>query len=136
MSTHPAVPSTSYRIYDQAGQPTSHWREDTTSIFGVCRDCDGDIACVGRDAEWYHVESPSRRFAVVKSNSPLETVKRYLPANYSALDVGEQTFIVGHDNAGWTLDDYVIPRLASGLHTAVEISAEEFNAAVTAEVRL
>jgi hypothetical protein len=29
--------------------------------------------------------------------------------------------IQGEDNAGWTLDDYVIPRLASGLHFAKEI---------------
>ena len=31
------------------------------------------------------------------------------------------TVIAGEDNAGWTLDDYVIPRLASGLYVGKEI---------------
>jgi hypothetical protein len=30
--------------------------------------------------------------------------------------------IEGEDNAGWTLDGYVIPRLASGLIFAKEVS--------------
>jgi len=52
----------------------------------------------------------------------LETVKRYLPSNYKAYlnDAETNIIIVGHDVAGWTLDDYVIPRLASGLITAKE----------------
>ena len=51
----------------------------------------------------------------------LDTVKRYLPANYKAyISADNQIIIVGHDVAGWTLDDYVIPRLASGLITAKE----------------
>jgi hypothetical protein len=66
------------------------------------------------------------RYAVVVSDSPLETVQRYLPANYEATQLGDRVFIAGRDNAGWTLDDYVIPRLASGLHTVREITAEAY----------
>lgn len=35
----------------------------------------------------------------------------YMPANYSVDVVGR---IVGHDVAGWTMAEYVLPRLASG----------------------
>jgi hypothetical protein len=49
-------------------------------------------------------------------NAPPERVEPYLPMNYSVGCV-----IAGYDHAGWTLDDYVLPRLASGL-----IMGEEF----------
>jgi hypothetical protein len=65
------------------------------------------------------VEPP--RIARVLSDSSLETIQRYLPGNYEAVQTQYGIFIIGYDNAGWTLDDYVIPRLASGLHTAREI---------------
>ena len=58
---------------------------------------------------------------------PLATVKQYLPANYDAeirptvYDEEEVITIFGHDNAGWTLDGYVIPRLASGMIFATEV---------------
>lgn len=51
-----------------------------------------------------------------------EKVARYLPANYEVVaaystDDGETVVLIsGKDNAGWTLDDYVIPRLASGMY--------------------
>lgn len=49
-------------------------------------------------------------------------VAAYLPTNYRVLGtVGGQTVIGGRDEAGWTLDAYVIPRLASGLFFASEI---------------
>ena len=35
---------------------------------------------------------------------------------------GNSTVIGGYDNAGWTLDGYVIPRLQSGLYFAKEVS--------------
>ena len=65
------------------------------------------------------------------SNSPgatLEQVRHYLPANYEAreamLGAMDSTRhiieIEGYDRAGWTLDGYVIPRLASGLIVATE----------------
>jgi hypothetical protein len=48
----------------------------------------------------------------------LELVQRYLPSNYSAMEYvapdGEEMIqIRGRDDAGWTMDEYVIPRLAS-----------------------
>jgi hypothetical protein len=65
------------------------------------------------------------RYATV--SGPLQTIARYLPANYTAQPTasGDAVLISGEDNAGWTLDDYVIPRLASGLYFAREISAED-----------
>ena len=71
----------------------------------------------------------------------LESIQRYLPANYiarsdvwTAQDVEDAgayvpgntshvsvIVIEGIDEAGWTLDGYVIPRLASGLYSAVEV---------------
>jgi hypothetical protein len=53
----------------------------------------------------------------------LARVKAYLPGNYTATlaDDGLIT-IEGEDVAGWTLDDYVIPRLASGLIFAEEVT--------------
>ena len=54
----------------------------------------------------------------------LDQVSAYLPSNYSAaiLRSGEID-ITGIDIAGWTLDGYVIPRLASGLIFAEEVTA-------------
>lgn len=50
-----------------------------------------------------------------------ETVARYLPANYWVVSEGEELVVVeGYDHAGWTLDDYVIPRLLSGNITSHE----------------
>lgn len=56
----------------------------------------------------------------------LESIQRYLPGNYDATLVAvvnnvEIVLIEGSDQAGWTLDGYVIPRLASGLYPAREI---------------
>lgn len=60
-------------------------------------------------------------------------VEPYLPSNYKVACVLEDrsgdilrsnatvTVIYGEDVAGWTLDGYVIPRLASGLLHAVEV---------------
>jgi hypothetical protein len=57
---------------------------------------------------------------------PDESIRRtraLLPANYKAYEGDEgEILIIGHDVAGWTLDDYVIPRLASGLIVAEEVT--------------
>jgi hypothetical protein len=57
------------------------------------------------------------------------TVSRFLPSNYKVVgDTGAPdhfTIIEGEDYAGWTLDDYVIPRLASGLYACREVPAEK-----------
>ena len=45
-----------------------------------------------------------------------------IPAQHRVLGtVDGQTVIAGRDVAGWTLDAYVIPRLASGLYFAAEV---------------
>lgn len=51
-----------------------------------------------------------------------EEVTNYLPSNYVAMDSPEGVLIVGYDRAAWTLDGYVIPRLASGLIFAQEVT--------------
>jgi hypothetical protein len=67
------------------------------------------------------------RFAVVRNARDAKQLWAYLPANYRIVggDVGEPGVpvyvIAGEDSHGWTLDSYVIPRLASGLIWAVEI---------------
>lgn len=53
-------------------------------------------------------------------------IQALLPENYTVgWDDDRQQFIVaGFDRAGWTLDDYVIPRAASGLIFIEEIKTE------------
>jgi len=66
------------------------------------------------------------RFAEVHSRE-IDRVRAYLPANYSAelyapfFDDDPKIIIRRRDVAGWTLDDYVIPRLASGFIHAFEV---------------
>ena len=64
------------------------------------------------------------RYAVV-TNGTRNIVQNYLPSNYVV--VGEDgnggVVIAGEDVAGWTLQAYVIPRLASGLLWATELLA-------------
>ena len=57
--------------------------------------------------------------------SLLDTVKRYLPNNYSAAEMVGEILIIGEDDAGWTLDGYVLPRLRSAVIAAVEIPRSE-----------
>lgn len=49
----------------------------------------------------------------------LDRVRAYLPGNYTARLVVE---ISGVDRAGWTMTDYVLPRLASGLMFGREVN--------------
>lgn len=57
----------------------------------------------------------------------LAIVQRYMPSNYKVIESPdkENLYIYGHDDHGWTMEDYVIPRLASGLIWASEISSED-----------
>ena len=82
------------------------------------------------------------RYAVIslRSSSP-EQIERYLPGNYKVVKhvMGNPLtgvpshdrydtpclLIEGEDNAGWTLDEYVLPRLASGLIMGHEVSQFE-----------
>lgn len=72
----------------------------------------------------------SKRIAVVTNARDAEQLWAYLPANYDIVggDIGEPGrpvyLIAGVDNAGWTLEGYVIPRLASGTIFCTEITNE------------
>lgn len=76
------------------------------------------------------------RFAIVRNASNAKQLWAYLPGNYHIVsgDLGEPGkpvyVIAGSDSQGWTLDEYVIPRLASGL-----IWAEEVDPELVAEIR-
>lgn len=62
------------------------------------------------------------RIVRIKTNSSEQEIARYLPSNYSVLGKCADGFVIaGEDVAGWSLDEYVIPRLASGLHWCSEI---------------
>lgn len=55
------------------------------------------------------------REALIRCNDP-EKVARFLPNNYTVVGFNSETVTVrGQDHYGWTLDGYVLPRLASGL---------------------
>jgi len=76
------------------------------------------------------------RTAVVTQNRhnravSLETVQRYLPGNYEARPGDDGSIVIeGEDRHGWTLDGYVIPRLASGMIYAAEVGAERPDSSV------
>lgn len=74
------------------------------------------------------------RFALVSSPEiDLARVQRFLPSNYHAVAVKDDrepplqlaVLIAGHDTMGWTLEDYVLPRLASGMIYAHELVQKE-----------
>jgi hypothetical protein len=68
------------------------------------------------------------RFAIVRNADNAEKLYRYLPEAYSiAAGIDGDYLIIGVDVAGWTLDDYVIPRLASGTIQCVEVDAFDAN---------
>ena len=64
---------------------------------------------------------------VTKQGTSADEVAKYLPSNYR-VDAVVKTWILvkGNDNAGWTAEGYVIPRLASGrIQAVVERSSHE-----------
>lgn len=58
------------------------------------------------------------KYALINTDK-VTTVERYLPQNYQATPLGTFTLVFGNDHLGWTLEDYVLPRLASGLYFPV-----------------
>lgn len=60
-----------------------------------------------------------------EATSFVDRVARYLPDNYEVTGIlpvdpgaygeGPSVIVTGEDYAGWTAEDYVLPRLASGL---------------------
>lgn len=71
-----------------------------------------------------------KRHAIIECGQSVHpaiaAVKKFLPSNYTAKEgsgyAGACIEIEGYDRAGWTLDNYVIPRLASGMIIAKELS--------------
>ena len=68
----------------------------------------------------------SARFAFVRGARRREEVSAYLPDGFAVIGEGVsdgRTFYVigGYGSHGWTLDEYVMPRLASGLMAAEEV---------------
>lgn len=69
------------------------------------------------------------RYAIIYT-ADSDAVARYLPDNYSVIYCGKEpdrdlpsvvTVIGGTDHYGWTLGQFVLPRLASGLYFGQEI---------------
>lgn len=86
----------------------------------------------GMFGPWPSGPETAPRFAVVHGARRPEEVTAYLPDNYALMEsytVQERfrevliVIIGGIDRAGWTLDDYVAPRLGSGLMFAREITS-------------
>jgi hypothetical protein len=76
-------------------------------------------------------DSKPMRYAIVTVPHPdaIPQIRAYLPDNYRVIGRtamrASNTVVVligGEDHADWTLDEYVIPRLASGLIFAEEIA--------------
>ena len=74
------------------------------------------------------------RYALITTTSDRDNVAAYLPSNYRVIHTEprdltdtatregwKSVVIEGKDTCGWTLDSYVLPRLASGNLHAVEI---------------
>jgi hypothetical protein len=56
------------------------------------------------------------------------TVARFLPSNFVIVGTDDDrgwVIFQGEDSHGWTLEDYVLPRLASGLIFPVEVVTED-----------
>ena len=73
-------------------------------------------------------DNPLRRAVVLCRNDrpARREVEAYLPRNYQAVGHTPSAILIqGRDDHGWTLDDYVIPRLGSGLITCKEIPADQ-----------
>jgi hypothetical protein len=75
-------------------------------------------------------ETPMR-YALISANAgQTDQIAAYMPGNYAVLGrtpIGAsntvQVLIGGRDASGWTLDGYVLPRLASGMYYGTEIGA-------------
>mgnify|MGYP003677767850 CR=1 FL=1 len=108
------------------------------------KECDQPAIDALVDEAWQRLKDSSpgsfqrERVAVVLDDAISEEhVQNYLPQGYTAKieylpgnQAGKTSnamriVIRGYDIAGWTLDDYVIPRLASGMIVAVEVFATE-----------
>jgi hypothetical protein len=79
------------------------------------------------------MEEQIMRYAIVYNITSRQQLEAYLPANYEVVpntltttpDGKVRIGIRGEDVAGWTLEDYVAPRLLSGVMTVHEVRTEE-----------
>ena len=71
-------------------------------------------------SEYHEQRAPFRTALVFGSNITAERVANYLPSNYTVVDAdvtgddGDSVIIGGHDVAGWTIEQYIAPRLGTG----------------------
>jgi hypothetical protein len=66
------------------------------------------------------------RAAQVHGAYTLRQVLAYMPTNYIATStVDGKIFVIGIDDAGWTLDGYIAPRLASGNMRVTKVEGAE-----------
>lgn len=80
------------------------------------------------------MDAPFTRYALIRSGALV--IADYLPSNYEVIHRVEPhlrapgvipqrnpgvTVIAGRDRAGWTLTEYVLPRLATGMYFGDEI---------------
>lgn len=105
----------------------SDWR--AAQAFGEAVDTEGEATA--EVESWQVLERTPCRRAVLKADTEAaacklaKTVKAYLPSNYQVVGChGGVVTVEGHDRFGWTLDGYVIPRLASGLMRAEEVRCQ------------
>jgi hypothetical protein len=94
----------------------SDWR--AAQAFGEAVETGGEA--VAEVEPWQVLDRQPVRRAVVQARTEAEAISlakivaKALPANYYVAGVcGSHVTIEGHDRYGWTLDGYVIPRLAS-----------------------
>lgn len=64
------------------------------------------------------------RYAIsISDDYDLTAVARYLPSGYEATILPSGRIVLeGKDDAGWTMDDYVLPRLGSGNYWFTEVA--------------
>jgi len=60
-----------------------------------------------------------------KGNRTEREVMAYMPRGFAVAEGSDAFYILGADIAGWTLHDYVIPRLGSGIISAKEIDPDD-----------
>lgn len=88
------------------------------------REYDAQADAAGGSADHEAGSRTVIRYALISSGAA--AIAAYMPENYSVIwkgieDGREVSVIAGRDVAGWTLDGYVLPRLASGLYFGREI---------------
>lgn len=117
-------------------QASGGWRVFTTegsSWWGVGPTFPSeDAAQLVADQIEYSVAGRVRpmRYAIVTADAGRgEQIRAYLPDNYRLVGrtpIGGSNrvrfLIAGRDLMGWTLDDYVLPRLASGMYYGEEVA--------------